>query len=72
MRFYCEWCHERVEIRDAALPRPEILQHYFACTHRPELASPRHIEGLATHIAGLLGNNMEFVLRVKKILAGTA
>ena len=72
MRFFCEWCHERVEIRDTALPRPEILRHYFGCAHRPTLASPRHIEGLATHIAALLGDNMEFVMRVKKMLSGIA
>jgi len=72
MRFFCEWCHERVEIEDSALPRPEILGHYFRCSHRPPLATTKHIYGLATHIAGLLGDNMEFVLRVKKQLNGTA
>ena len=70
MRFFCEWCHERVEISDTALPRVEVIEHYFACSHRPPLANNKHIEGLATHIAGLLGNHMEFVLKVKKLLAG--
>ncbi len=72
MRFFCEWCHERVEIRDAAAPRPEVLEHFFGCARRPPLATAKHIDGLATHIAGLLGNNMEFMLRVKKILSGIA
>lgn len=70
MRFFCEWCRERVEIGYPDLPRPEVLEHYFACSHRPPLATDKHIEGLATHIAGLLGDNMEFVLRVRKLLAG--
>jgi hypothetical protein len=70
MRFFCEWCHERVDIKDHAAPRAEVLAHFFRCSHRPSAATNTHIEGLATHIAGLLGDNMEFVLKVRRALAG--
>ncbi len=70
MRFYCEWCYQRVEITDRAAPRAEVLGHFFRCSHRPPLATSAHIEGLATHIANLLGDSMEFVLKVRNSLAG--
>ena len=70
MRFFCEWCFERVEIHHADAPYVEVLQHFTNCSHRSPLLTEKQITGLATHIAGLVGDNAEFTLRVKLALAG--
>jgi hypothetical protein len=70
VRFFCEWCHRRVDIRRIEFPAPEIREHFFGCDHRPPFASNKHIDGLALHIAGLVGQHMEFVLKVRQSLAG--
>jgi hypothetical protein len=70
VRMYCEWCFERVDIHHADAPYAEVLQHFTSCTRRPPLITEKQITGLATHIAGLVGDNAEFALRVKLALAG--
>jgi hypothetical protein len=65
-----EWCFERVEIHHADAPYVEVLQHFTNCSHRSPLLTEKQITGLATHIAGLVGDNAEFTLRVKLALAG--
>ena len=70
VRMYCEWCFERVDIQRADAPYAEVLGHFTSCAHRPASITEKQIDGLAHHIAALLGDAAEFALRVKLALAG--
>jgi hypothetical protein len=54
VRFFCEWCFERVEIPDGHSPYAEVLRHFMACPRRPAAATDEKVIGLATHITNLI------------------
>ncbi|HSP15372.1 MAG TPA: hypothetical protein VLV78_11530 [Thermoanaerobaculia bacterium] len=54
MRFFCEWCHERVDVKHTAAPYREVLAHLSSCDHRSEGTSLAHVAGLARHIATIV------------------
>jgi hypothetical protein len=60
-----------VDINDAASPRREVLAHFLACENRHAAMTEKQIEALATHIAGLVGDHFEFVLRMRRRLSAS-
>ncbi|HSP14640.1 MAG TPA: hypothetical protein VLV78_07805 [Thermoanaerobaculia bacterium] len=54
MRFFCEWCFERVNIVHEDSPYAEVLHHFTECPRRPSSATDQKVAGLATHIASLI------------------
>lgn len=59
MRFFCEWCHQRVRILDGHRPYAEVLDHFSHCAHRSLLTSDQQVAGLAAHITGLIAGPRE-------------
>jgi hypothetical protein len=58
LRFFCEWCFERVEILGRAKSTyAEVLHHFMECPRRPPNASDEKVAGLATHITGIIENS---------------
>lgn len=70
MRFFCEWCHQRVDIRRTDFPSPEIVNHFMRCSRRSEFMDEKKIAGLADHIATLVAEPIELVLRMRRALRG--
>ena len=54
MRFFCEWCHEQVQITNKHTPYPEVLSHFSSCKRRSPLTTPEQVTGLAKHITNLI------------------
>ena len=54
MRFFCEWCFERVEISSGHSPYAEVLRHFMACPRRPAAATDEKVIGLAAHITNVI------------------
>ena len=63
MRFFCEWCHQRVRILDGYRPYAEVLDHFSHCPRRSPLTTDPQVAGLAAHIAGLIADPRENRMR---------
>ncbi len=59
MRFFCEWCFERVEIGNDHSPYAEVLGHFSACPRRPVAATDEKVAGLAVHITSVITSGEE-------------
>lgn len=63
MRFICEWCHEKVLIKDGHSPNPEVLAHFRSCPRRSPLTTDEQVAGLALHITSIIANRDENRMR---------
>lgn len=59
MRFFCEWCFERVEIGNQHSPYGEVLRHFSDCPRRPTSATDEKVVGLAEHITTVITGGEE-------------
>ncbi len=54
VRFFCEWCFERVDIISEESAHAEVLHHFTACPRRPQNATDKTVAGLASHITSII------------------
>lgn len=63
MRFICEWCHEKVPIREGRSPHAEVLGHLSSCPRRSTLTTDEQVAGLALHITSIIADGEEKRMR---------
>jgi hypothetical protein len=54
VRFFCEWCHEQVQIQNNLSPYPEVLAHFTGCDRRSPMTTEAQVAGLARHITTII------------------
>lgn len=54
MRFFCEWCHEKVLVVNSDAPYGEVLSHLSDCAYRSSGMTLKQTAGLANHIAQII------------------
>lgn len=63
VRFYCEWCHQRVKIVNGHAPYTEVLGHFTSCPRRAPVTTEEQVVGLASHITNIIAERGENRLR---------
>jgi hypothetical protein len=63
VRFFCEWCHDRVRVLNRRAPYGEVLAHFVTCVRRSPMTTDEQVAGLAAHISKLIADQEENRMR---------